>query len=132
MKRLFTYFILGLITMFLLSQCDYWPEEYPFLRFVNRSGVDVAVRISTEYPDTLINDYGFKRCSQHDTTELTTHFPIEELFAMNDTIQLIVLDWYHFRENYYVSFDSLNRNILRRYELTREWLEEHDWTVVYP
>lgn len=138
MKQLSIHLLLGIIalTSFVACAMDYWPKKYPFLRFVNRSGINVEVLISTEYPDTLIHDWGGKTCLSQDTTELTTHFPLDELFEQNSVIQLIVFDYYHIREHISgeaITFlDSLNRNILRRYELTREWLDEHDWTVVYP
>jgi len=58
-------------------------------------------------------------------------YPIIQLFVYKKS------EFYSYLHLPYPDIDSLKqRNFrpieLRRYELTREWLEEHDWTVVYP
>ena len=123
-----------ILLMVLFTQCE---EVDPFVRFFtfqNNSSEDILLRISTNCADTLLPEdcieaYGVYRAGQ--STDVTYQLSFIEELLTNDVLTLFAYDYKMFA---YTPFDSVRHNHLelRRYELTREWLEEHDWTVVYP
>lgn len=139
-----TYFTL-LITSFVLLFCQCGPiymdpPGMHFCQFVNNSDMTIGVIMSgREYPDTLFpwgyaygdefgpnekNDYTISHYKDYQKTrdEYLNEFPI---------IQVFVIDYNLCGK---ISPDTIRKYnmVLRRYELTRKWLEEHDWTVTYP
>lgn len=117
-----------------LAQCEKEDEFTRFITFRNNSARDILLRISTNYPDTMlpkdcIEVYEVFRAGQStDAVFLQSYI---KKILMNDVLILFVYDYKTFA---YTPFDSVRINHLElsRYELTREWLDEHDWTVVYP
>lgn len=55
----------------------------------------------------------------------------DNAFKRYPTIQLYVFE-IDSLQYFTQSFDSILTSEFRRYELTKEWMEEHDWTVTYP
>ena len=110
-----------------------------FCTVVNNSNKIVSVVISgREFPDTLYPlGYGMDEYAPHETSsfyisdhrdywksrdQYLNEFPVIQVFIV-DAKTLLEQEEVSIREHHL---------ILRRYELTRKWLEQHNWTVVYP
>lgn len=110
---------------------------YPFVTFENRTGITLAVCTSLEYPDTFLTPWAKRSMHtiSNGTDEIRLPLPKDEIFAKTDRVQLFIYDQNVLTE---AELDKSPTPIkdrhleLRRYELTRDWLEEHNWTVVYP
>lgn len=118
---------------------SYDPNE--LLTFQNNSGDTLMIAISLDYPDTLY-PRRIRGCYEpvgpHESRTLDLGHTREEAFS-NPILQLFVYNWSQF-----MSFSREQRETdikgsirwsnmeLRRYELTKEWMEEHNWTVTYP
>ena len=119
------------------------PAGINLLKFKNNSDIDLRINVLGEtYSDTLYPAHRawgdeiiahesediWVSCLKNGQgvgtrEEYLADYPIVQIFVLDDKLrkQKIPLD----------TIRAYNM-ILRRYELTREWLEEHDWTVVYP
>ncbi len=141
MKKLIPYFAF----MILAGHSCILGEQlsFDFCTFTNNSNDTLVIYTNTHYPDTILPPYNNTSedfCPPHHTITIGTVNRRETMFKKNSVIQAFVYKWSDilaFRKKQPAVVDSLF-NIgpyhleLRRYELTREWLDEHDWTVVYP
>ena len=115
---------------------------FEFCSFMNNSDDTLVVAVATNYPDTILPyyDVGRKICLPRQKTAIDLADSRKALFKKASVIQLFVYDKNDldaFVTKYYPDVDSMGyyryqHFELRRYELTRDWLEEHDWTVTYP
>jgi hypothetical protein len=138
------YCISILITSFVLlfSQCvpvmD--PDGMHFCQFVNNSDITIGVIMSgREYPDTLYplgKGYGWEFAPHKKGDYIISHYldynkTRDEYLKEFPIVQVFVIDYDLCGK---VAPDTIRKYnmVLRRYELTREWLEEHNWTVTYP
>lgn len=138
-----SYILIPLCSIFLMtSACGdiaMRPEGMEFCTVVNNSNKIVSVVISgREFPDTLYPlGYGMNEYAPHETSsfyisghrdywksrdQYLNEFPVIQVFIV-DAKTLLEQKEVYIREHHL---------ILRRYELTRKWLEQHNWTVVYP
>ena len=137
MKHLKSIFLLTVLPV-MLCGCPAEDLSLPILaRFNNQSADTLIVAISTNYPDTI---YPYIDGSTFPYTNMILPYKTGNIefssgrkyaFDKYPVIQLFV-----FRLGDYLgrTEEDLHKAhlALRRYELTREWLEEHDWTVTYP
>ena len=145
-KKKMLLFIFAVTSVLLFVQCGWLtmePAGINLLKFKNNSDIDLRINVLGEtYPDTLYPAHRAwgDEINAHESTDIwvpclkngqevgtreeyLADYPIVQIFVLDDKLrkQKIPLD----------TIRAYNM-ILRRYELTREWLEEHDWTVVYP
>ena len=125
--------------MFILSSCVWMGDDKtgnPFITFDNQSDKEVLLCYTFDYPDsTLYRDHFYPA---HDNVSTPPHTKKvaycestrKEIFSMNSIVQIFVVDYKQW-SNYSIP-DEVRWSYLRRYELTREWLEKHNWTVTYP
>ena len=132
-----------LFVIIAISSCifaEVQVEEYEVIVFNNSSDDTICIHFSLDYPDTLspIPRRKITRFLPHQSIVITSLSSRTELFAKTKVIQAFVYrakDINNIVDEFHGKTDSVlrERHIeLRRYELSREWLEEHDWTVVYP
>ena len=137
MKHLKPFVLLTALSA-MLSGCIYEDLSLPVLaRFVNQSADTLIVAVTINYPDTIypyIDDSTFPYSNTilpYQKGNIEYSFSREYAFEKYPVIQFFV-----FRLQDYLSHteEELHNGHyeLRRYELTREWFKEHDWTVVYP
>lgn len=143
MKKLF---FLSLLSLVLInSSCNFLAETlwYDFGYFENNTDDSLTIYTNTYYPDTILPQYNNAShdvCPPHQRVTIETDNSRRAMFKKNRIIQLFVYkthDITTYMISHYPPIDSMynfrfQHLELRRYELTREWLEEHDWTVVYP
>lgn len=131
--------IFVLLSIFILSSCAWMGEDksgVPFIALNNQSDETVMLIYKFDYPDTML--YHTYSLIAWDDLPIPPHkkrvancaLTREEVFSLNPIVQIFVVDY---KKRYNSKLPEEERNAyLRRYELTREWLEEHDWTVTYP
>ena len=95
-----------------------------------------------DYPNTSKITYSKEdKCPPYQSIDYITAYYRDELFRENPVVELFIfdcddLDAYYANDK--VPITTLYEQLpkahieLKRYELTREWLEQHDWTVTYP
>ena len=136
MKKLSTIFLL-IICPTLLISClfaeEIGPGE-PFITFYNNSDKTVCLLYTHNYPDTTITkednpNFDSEGIPPHTHRLAYSYLSRKQVFRRNYIVQIYVLDWDKTRSK--LPFEE-RFSYLRRYELTRKWLEEHDWTVTYP
>lgn len=140
-------FLVSLLPIFLFTQCELMfrgDGPFDFCDFRNESEDTLTFCMSRDYPDTMMtawqSTYHRNDCPPGEAIRIECEFNRKDMFEEYPIIQLFVYkksEFYSYLKLPYPDIDSLEqRNFrpieLRRYELTREWLEEHDWTVVYP
>lgn len=120
---------------FLFTGCVICFFDVPFFSFENNSDKFVEVLLTLDYPDTTITSDDTWRYSHVYGSHVKGDFLFSMLrdnaFKRYPTIQLYVFE-IDSLQYYRQSFDSILTSELRRYELTKEWMEEHNWTVTYP
>ncbi len=129
-----------LIILFSSMMCenDVKSPYYTFVTFENRTGLRLEVCTSLDYPDTLLSDeahYTTNTVDCNASEEIKLPYSRGEIFAKTAIVQLFVFD-----HNVLIEAELDKSQVpirdrhleLRRYELSREWLEEHNWTVTYP
>ena len=102
--------------------------------FYNNSDKTVCLLYTHNYPDTTITkednpNFDSEGIPPHTHRLAYSYLSRKQVFRRNYIVQIYVLDWDKTRSK--LPFEE-RFSYLRRYELTREWLEEHDWTVTYP
>ena len=137
MKKFVIFVLLAIAAFATISiiQCEKFTmePEYPeFVKFINNSDITVyVIQDEDGYPDSIVpKNRGLgDRALPKEQTWLYCwgSSSRDEYLAENPTIQLFVCDL----RVYYPGID-LQELLLKRYVLTREWLEQHDWTVTYP
>ena len=108
------------------------PEYPEFVKFINNSDITVyVIQDEDGYPDSIVpKNRGLgDRALPKEQTWLYCwgSSSRDEYLAENPTIQLFVCDL-----RTYSPGINLQDLVLKRYVLTREWLEQHNWTVTYP
>ena len=146
MKKLFFSALLFFACVTLFTQCNWLfditmePAGMELLTFDNRSDQRLwIIACGEEYPDTLypFGHGGGNEYSPHEKSSIWLNYGIDEFpsrldyLAKYPIIQVFVVD-HETRMTFSTDTIRARNLVLRRYELTREWLEEHDWTVVYP
>ena len=108
------------------------PEYPEFVEFVNNSNKTIFIILDEEgYPDSIAPNIG-TTCSVKPRAQNTLFcdcWSREEYMAKYPTIQLFIGDCDAYDKDPMIKLQDL---ILKRYVLTREWLEQYDWTVTYP
>ncbi len=140
MKKLL-FFTISLIAMLIMPQCgslDFLETDFDLFTFRNTSSDSLICVVNYEYPDTLIPLIGQleRYVPPLKDTTYAYHDTRKNFFKKYSSIRVYVflLDNY---DDFYSTHEA-TENILKyniekkRYELTREWLEQHDWTVTYP
>jgi len=128
-------FAILVFATFSIIQCKEFTmePEYPeFVKFINNSDITVyVIQDEDGYPDSIVpKNRGLgDRALPKEQTWLYCwgSSSRDEYLAENPTIQLFVCDL-----RTYSPGINLQDLVLKRYVLTREWLEQHDWTVTYP
>ena len=128
-------FAILVFATFSIIQCKEFTmePEYPeFVKFINNSDITVnVIQDEDGYPDSIVpsNRGRGPRVLPKEQTSLYCRGSSsrDEYLAENPTIQLFVCDL-----RTYSPGINLQDLVLKRYVLTREWLEQHDWTVTYP
>lgn len=137
MKHLKPTFLLTVLP-FMLCGC---PAEdlslFVLTQFANQSDDTLIVAVATNCSDSIypyIDDSTFPYTNTifpYQTGNI--EYPLSRKYAFD---KYPVIQFFVFRLRDYLGYtqEELHNGHyeLRRYELTREWLEEHDWTVVYP
>lgn len=131
--------LISIFSTLLLSSCWWMGEDFggiPFITIDNQSDKEILLCYTFDHPDTtLYRDHFYPAKNNGPTPPYTKEVAYckstrKEVFGMNPIVQIFVLDYKQWT-NYKLS-DEERWSYLRRYEFTREWLEEHDWTVTYP
>lgn len=142
-KALCFFFPLGVL--FTVLQCtgpfiETFDEPQKLVTFKNDSKDSITVQLSNSYPDTICppfsNVLGGCLCPPlqqedvlvyEDPNELLNKYPVIQVFVFKSSTVKEFFDTHRI-------FDPIGKYHLelKRYELTREWLEAHDWTVTYP
>lgn len=144
MKKGMLLFLLCCSIIMVFIGCD--DSEFgPWHKFVtiqNNSDRHLIIGISVDYPNTSkIALSKADTCPPYQSADYIVGFYRNELFEMNPIIELYIYDRYDIAAYYAndkVPLQDLIEQLpkadilLKRYELTREWLEQHDWTVTYP
>lgn len=125
------------------STCEFLsmePDSMVLCTFANQSNRDVCIIISgREYPDTLYPQgygIGIEVHAQDESEAYISHHldywkTREQYLEEFPIIQLFVVDR-EIARNKRPSTIRAHKLILRRYEISREWLEQHNWRIVYP
>ena len=141
MKKLFNILIFCVVAMTMTQCFDFFSpyEWHPIMTFRNNSQEELVAIYDFEYPDTLLKNfwYSFYCPPQKDTTlwheyekdVFIEKYPIFQLFIFRDSDVTNYLSAPVPIENGAI---TEIKPVLKRYVLTREWLEQHDWTVTYP
>lgn len=133
-KKIIFIAIIVFVTISII-QCEKFTmePEYPeFVKFINNSDITVyVIQDEDGYPDSIVpKNRGLgDRALPKEQTSLYCwgSSSRDEYLAENPTIQLFVCDL-----RTYSPGINLQELVLKRYVLTREWLEQHNWTVTYP
>lgn len=138
MSRYHLIFI-AIFSTFILNSCLWLGEDVAgdlFITLDNQSDKEVLICYTFDYPDTTL--YRDRFSPPRDVGPTPPHtkgyvyckLKRDEIFRMNSIVQIFVLDYKQWRDNSLPP--EVRWSYLRRYELTRKWLEENDWTVTYP
>jgi len=123
-------------------RCDHFPlvehiGGYDFITFRNNSDDSLSLYINYDYPDTVLRKYLDVGCGiPHQETNVSAYANREHLFKNHLVVQIFVYKTNDVKD-FYKTHDY-NEPLgghhleLKRYELTREWLEEHNWIIDYP
>ncbi len=136
MKHNSPFILLYVCLPLLLSSCNWFAEtiSFKFCSFDNNSDTTYFyIALSTDYPDTLYHweDGYWIRCNLfYRGQDISFADPPEHYFEKNKVLQLFL--FYDDRVWNYEDSAKWSKQFLRRYEFTREWMEEHDWTITYP
>ena len=143
MKK-FSLFISIIFALLFFSNCSligdfFFPYDYaPIFTLRNNSTDSLVIVVDYNYPDTSMakSRWHYAWPPQKDTIYFERDNDRETIFKRNSVVQIFAFkfkDWITF-----YTANDLDVNIVdyhipyKRYELTREWLEQHDWTVTYP
>ena len=138
MRRYHLIFI-AIFSTFIIYSCVWLGEDLagnPFITIDNQSDKEILLFYTFDYPDTtLYREHFYPARNDGPTPPHTKEVAYckstrQEVFGMNPIVQIFVVDYKQWRDNSLPS--EVRWSYLRRYELTRKWLEEHDWTVTYP
>jgi len=129
---LFAILVFATISIIQCKKFTMEPEYPEFIKFINNSDITVyVIQDEDGYPDSIVpKNRGLgDRALPKEQTWLYCwgSSSRDEYLAENPTIQLFVCDL-----RTYSPGINLQDLVLKRYVLTREWLEQHDWTVTYP
>ncbi len=129
---LFAILVFATISIIQCKKFTMEPEYPEFVKFINNSDITVyVIQDEDGYPDSIVpKNRGLgDRALPKEQTWLYCwgSSSRDEYLAENPTIQLFVCDL-----RTYSPGINLQDLVLKRYVLTREWLEQHDWTVTYP
>lgn len=136
MTRFFSFISVALTLC--LAQCDVGEivDGPDFARISNHSNVEIYGFVKGgEYTDTVIPErigYTF-HAKPHELVTFSVSFDTrEEYMQKNPVIQVFIADYDAMRRD--KNYPQVNNKdyFLKRYELTREWLEEHNWIIDYP
>lgn len=137
-KKIIFIAIIVFVTISII-QCEEVGPTVRFLTIQNNSDMAIYTYLDDTYPDTfLTHQIASEVCQPHQTVTLLTHYSQTDIFDRNPIIQLFVMDVNDVMNFFKTDDDSVGYKFpyahleLKRYELTREWLEQHDWTVTYP
>ena len=125
----------------LLTGCLWVPETltFKFVRFDNKSPMEnFYVTLSLDYPDTSFHyeDWSwYDKCFLfHKGQDISFGFIPDYYFEKNKVLQLFL--FYDDGQRDFADTAKWHKKwatqFLRRYEFTREWMEEHNWTITYP
>ena len=117
--------------MILCCSCDEWPE-YDWLTVNNKSQDTLLIFFSVNYPDTLYPEEWFHWGLIPPDTVLSVRSYDERdyPFSYNSIVQLFIYNKTIFDQ---IPWESRRlARPLRRYEVTRPWMDEHGWTITYP
>jgi len=140
MKK-FVLFVLLAIAAVMMTQCDVnlIPERYLVLfTFRNNSSDSLVYVVNYEYPDTLIPYVGYWAEYAPPLKDTIYNYENSRKYFFNHYSYIhiyvfIMKDWYQFYDTHELNENILKYNLHKKsYELTKEWLEQHDWTVTYP
>ena len=142
MRKFIIPFFIGLAGMFLNTSCLFYEEWFfPLMTFENNSNMTVRVVPSLEYPDTLPPAYQkyhyyIDWYAPHVKGEFDFITKREKVFKNYPVIQFFIYDVseYNTLDETELRERELDQKLklLHRYEVTRGWMEEHDWTITYP
>ena len=129
---LFAILVFATISIIQCKKFTMEPEYPEFVKFINNSDITVyVIQDEDGYPDSIVpKNRGLgDRALPKEQTSLYCwgSSSRDEYLADNPTIQLFVCDL-----RTYSPGINLQDLVLKRYVLTREWLEQHNWTVTYP
>lgn len=111
---------------------------FVLVRFSNNSDDTLIVFDSILYPDTIFPYYDERQLRAdyyiippHRTNDIDYPASRTYIYKKISALQLFV---YNYSVVKHLDGTDLrdSKYLLRRYELTKEWMEEHDWTVTYP
>jgi hypothetical protein len=120
-----------------LNSCDDWfpVEREDCITFFNSSDKSVYIIVSYTYPDTLISNDYLQNVKSQDEECIAMEYPKEDFKFFkelpSDTLCVFVFSrdtilkygWIHVYYQYM---------IMKRYELSKQDLEEMNWTITYP
>ena len=138
--KILRFFLMACIATFPLSSCILGEDLGLFVlaKFNNNSDDTLLVFDSEFYPDTIFPYYDerqlraeFYIVPPHSISDLNSPVSRKYFYERTYALQLFV---YNYSVVRLMDASDLRKNeyLLRRYELTKEWMEEHDWTVTYP
>jgi len=130
------------LSIFIFIQCDHFPlvedlGNYEFIIFRNNCDDTLVLYVNYQYPDTLMAQNGDVGIGiPHQDSKIEAYASRKYIFKNHQIIQLFIYkldDVTEFYKNHHPN-DPLGGNHLelKRYELTKDWLEEHNWTITYP
>lgn len=138
MKHTITFIFSGIILLVLIGSCNWLAESfsYKFCRFDNSSSKKFFYAyLSIDYPDTIFhwnNRSSYERdLLFYKGQDIYFANPRNEYFKKHKTLQIFLFSGTEDRHEWNDSAQFIS-NFLRRYEVTREWMDEHDWTITYP
>ena len=122
-----------------LSNCDGWGWR-EFITIHNNSDIELYVYLDDGYPDTFLTHHlASTLCQPHQSASLEIDADRNAFFSDRNSIaQVFIMNADSVSAFFKSDDDSLGFKFpyahleLKRYELTRDWLEQHDWTVTYP
>lgn len=130
------------LSIFMFIRCDHFPlvepnDNYDFITFRNNSDDTLSLYINYDYPDTVLRKYlDVGSGLPHQETNVRTSASREHLFKNYRVVQIFV---YKTKDvMFFYKTHNLNEPLggnhleLKRYELTKDWSEEHNWTITYP
>ena len=134
--------IIIFLSIFMFIQCDHFPlvepnDNYDFITFRNNSDDTLSLYINYDYPDTVLRKYLDVGCGlPNQETNVSAYADREHLLKNHRVVQIFVYktkDVMAFYKTHDLN-EPLGGNHLElmRYELTKDWLEENNWTIEYP
>jgi hypothetical protein len=129
-KRILTYLVM--MVSLSLTSCGWLglAEEVgePLFTFINHSNQDLA--LFYEIPGVPIFTSSFRYPAGSKET-FPFHYNKKEAFERYDTIYLYIYNYAEWKESLKTEY-HLPDKPLRKDTLTKQWLDEHNWTVTYP